>query len=315
VSVSLNERLRGLRELLSASLPASVQLVVDVPKKLWPVEADVSELELALLNLTVNARDAMPNGGSLSLTAENVTLTPGDGFDLAGDFVALKVSDTGVGIPADILPRVFDPFFTTKEVSKGTGLGLSQVYGFAQQSGGRIAVASELGQGTAFTLYLPRANAAPQAATQEQASEEAASGASILVVEDNPEVAEVAAGMLEQLGHKVQVVGSAAAAIAAVHERDATDLVFSDIVMAGELDGVGLARRLRAEHPNLPVLLATGYSQAAERIGDEFPILRKPYKMKELGQAVTAVLARGSGDGKLVRMDEARRARATRQER
>jgi len=315
VAVSLEERLRGLRELLSASLPASVELVVDLPKRLWPVEADVGELELALLNLTVNARDAMPNGGSLSLTAENLTLKPGGGLDLDGEFVALKLADTGVGIPADILPRVFDPFFTTKEVSKGTGLGLSQVYGFAQQSGGRITVASDLGRGTTFTLYLPRANAAPKAAAGKEASGEAATGAHILVVEDNPEVAEVAAGMLEQLGHKVHVVGSAAAAITAIHEQESPDLVFSDIVMAGEMDGVDLARRLRQDAPLLPVLLATGYSQAAERIGDEFPILRKPYKMKELGQAVTAVLAKGGGDGKLVRMDVARRERAARQER
>ncbi|HEV2531430.1 PAS domain S-box protein [Phenylobacterium sp.] len=312
VSVALEERLRGLRELLAASLPATVQLVIDLPRKLWPVEADISELELALLNLTVNARDAMPAGGSLTLTAENVTLRPGDPSDLVGDFVALTVTDTGVGIPADILPKVFDPFFTTKDVSKGTGLGLSQVYGFAQQSGGRIAVASELGQGTAFTLHLPRANATAKVAQPEEEPGEVASGARILVVEDNPEVAEVAAGMLEQLGHKVQVVGNAAAAMSVIHEQEAPDLVFSDIVMAGEVDGIGLAKRLREDAPNLPVLLATGYSQAAERIGDEFPILRKPYGMKELGQAVTAVLAKGGSDGKLVRIDAARRARASR---
>jgi CheY-like chemotaxis protein len=311
--VALTERVRGLRELLSASLPAGVQLIVDLPKKLWPVQADISELELALLNLTVNARDAMTNGGTLTIAAENLTLKPGPAGDLEGDFVALTVSDSGVGIPADILPRVFDPFFTTKDVSKGTGLGLSQVYGFAQQSGGRVAVASELGQGASFTLYLPRAQAAPKAEVAEPQAE-AASGASILVVEDNPEVAEVAAGMLEQLGHKVQVVTNAAAAMSAVRERGPPDLVFSDIVMAGEMDGVGLARRLRAEAPGLPVLLATGYSQAAERIGDEFPILRKPYKMNELSQAVTAVLARSRDHGNLVRIDAARRARAGRKE-
>jgi PAS domain S-box-containing protein len=311
VSVALTERVRGLRELLSASLPAGVQLVVDLPKKLWPVQADVSELELALLNLTVNARDAMPSGGALTIAAQNVTLKGATAEDLDGDFVALTVSDSGVGIPADILPRVFDPFFTTKDVSKGTGLGLSQVYGFAQQSGGRVAVTSELGQGASFTLYLPRAEAEPKAGAVEPLAE-AASGASILVVEDNPEVAEVAAGMLEQLGHKVQVVTNAAAAISAVRDREPPDLVFSDIVMAGEMDGVGLARRLRADAPDLPVLLATGYSQAAERIGDEFPILRKPYKMNDLSQAVTAVLARSREDGKLVRIDAARRARAGR---
>jgi CheY-like chemotaxis protein len=132
----------------------------------------------------------------------------------------------------------------------------------------------------------------------------------ILVVEDNPEVAEVAAGMLEQLGHKVRVAANAAAAIAALRDRDPPDLVFSDIVMAGDMDGLGLARRLRAESPNLPVLLATGYSQAAERLGDEFPILRKPYRISDLNQAIGEALARSQNEGKLVRIDAARRARS-----
>jgi len=312
--VSLTERIAGLRELLSASLPANVSLITDLPRKLWPAQADISELELALLNLTVNARDAMPNGGSLTIRGENVTLASSDTGDLAGEFVAISVCDNGMGIPPDILSRIFDPFFTTKEVSKGTGLGLSQVYGFAQQSGGRVTVSSVLGQGTTFTLLLPRATGQPR--VQEEVKPiEAATGAHILVVEDNPEVAEVAASMLEQLGHKVRVVGSAAAAVAAVNQDEPLDLVFSDIVMAGEMDGVGLAREMRTVAPGLPVLLATGYSQAAERIGDEFPILRKPYKMNELGQAVTAVLAKAGSDGKLVRLDNARRARAERQDR
>jgi PAS domain S-box-containing protein len=315
VSVSLNERIRGLQELLSASLPAGVQLILDLPKKLWPIEADLSELELALLNLTVNARDAMPGGGVLTIAAENVTLTSKQGpTDLDGEFVALSVGDTGVGIPADILPRVFDPFFTTKDVSKGTGLGLSQVYGFAQQAGGRVTVSSELGRGATFTVYLPKARSAPKTAAEE-AHVETATGASVLLVEDNPEVAEVAAGMLEQLGHEVQVANNAQSAIRRLETGESFDLVFSDIVMAGEMDGVALARRLREDAPDLPVLLATGYSQAAERIGDEFSILRKPYNMKDLGQAVTAVLGKARADGKLVRIETARRARASRKDR
>ncbi|MDE2488971.1 MAG: PAS domain S-box protein [Alphaproteobacteria bacterium] len=313
--LALNQNASSLKELLSASLPKDVQLVLDMPRKLWPVDVDQSELELALLNLTVNARDAMPNGGVLTISAENATLSDeGDApTDLRGDFVAVSLSDTGVGIPPDILSRIFDPFFTTKDVSKGTGLGLSQVYGFVQQSGGRVGVESELGRGTRFTLYLPRAREAPRAAEPLPDTIVAAPGARILVVEDNPEVADVAAGMLEQLGHNVQVVSNAGAALAAIAEGDRPDLVFSDIVMAGEMDGVALARGLREKAPGLPVLLATGYSQAAERIGDEFPILRKPYRLEDLNQALNAAMAQAH-DGKLVRIDTARRARASRRD-
>jgi PAS domain S-box-containing protein len=312
-SVSLADRARSLGELLGASLPPSVQRQLDFPGALWPVQVDLSELELAILNLAVNARDAMPAGGELRISAENRTVCAGEVEGLKGDFVAVTVADTGVGIPADILPRVFDPFFTTKDVSKGTGLGLSQVYGFADQSGGRVTVTSELDRGTSFTLYLPRAKATPAEAVEE-AAETHVTGARILVVEDNPEVAEVAAGLLEQLGHQVTVVGNSAAALAALAEGDDVDLVFSDVVMAGEMDGVSLARRLREIRPDLPVLLATGYSQAVERLGDEFPILRKPYKLPELNRAVSALLSLPSdpGDGKLVALDTARRARADR---
>ncbi|MFN4176596.1 PAS domain S-box protein [Phenylobacterium sp.] len=319
VAVGLSDRAPDLKALIAASLPPGVQLVVDLPPAAWPVKVDQSELELALLNLAVNARDAMPSGGVLAITAENARLTPETAEGLKGDFVAITVSDTGQGIPPDILPRIFDPFFTTKEVSKGTGLGLSQVYGFAQQSGGRVTVKSELGRGTSFTLFLPRSTTAPKASPEEPA-EHPAPSARVLLVEDNPEVADVAAGMLVQLGHTVRVVNGAAAALdmlhaSALHETETPDLVFSDIVMAGEMDGLGLARRVREESPALPVLLATGYSQAAEQLGDEFPILRKPYTMSELGRAIGALLApRGDGDGKLVNLQSARRAREARRD-
>ncbi|MDX9996605.1 MAG: PAS domain S-box protein [Phenylobacterium sp.] len=313
VPVSLPEHAGSLKELISAGLPSRVTLLIDLPPGLWPVRVDIGELELALLNLAVNARDAMAvGGGSLTLIGENTTLARGgDADELDGEFVALSVSDTGVGIPPDILPKVFDPFFTTKDVDKGTGLGLSQVYGFARQSGGWVKVESELRKGTTFTLYLPRSQSqAGQAETAEQPEPAAASGASVLVVEDNPEVAEVAAGLLEQLGHRCRVVGNTAAALAALGEGETPDLVFTDVVMAGEMDGVALARRLREERPGLPVLLATGYSQAADGLGDEFPILYKPYKLDELARAVSAALA--DPDGNLVRMHAARVVRRRR---
>jgi PAS domain S-box-containing protein len=290
--LSLVDRATALNELLGASLGSAIALNVRLPPDLWPVEVDASELELALLNLAVNARDAMPNGGTLTVTGRNRTLVGGEvDPELAGDFVALTVRDSGVGIPPDILARVFEPFFTTKEVNKGTGLGLSQVYGFVQQSGGRVTVDSRLGEGTVITLYLPRTEGEPSDGVQD-ATQEAPEGASILVVEDNPEVADVVAGLLEQLGNRTRVVNSADAALRALAEGETPDLVFTDVVMAGEMDGLALARRLRSERPDLPILLATGYSRDIGDLGEEFPVLSKPYRLPELSRAIGALLAR-----------------------
>jgi len=312
VAISLHERAKSLKELLSTSAGSPVSIHVDLPESLWPVEADPGEFELALINLTVNARDAMPNGGELSIAGMNVTLKGGEiDPDLKGDYVALAVQDTGMGIPPDILPRVFEPFFTTKDVSKGTGLGLSQVYGFAQQMGGYATINSELGVGTTITIYMPRSRHEPLAEGETSTPVAAPRGVYILVVEDNPEVAEVSSALLEQLGNRTRVVGNAAAALKVLEEEERPDLVLSDIVMAGELDGIGLARKIRDEYPDLPVLLATGYSQAAERLSGEFPILAKPYQMAELSQAVGALLERReqASNGKLVELESARRKR------
>jgi len=286
--VSLASRAGDLEALLSSSLGSTVSLVIDCPHDIWIVEVDVNEWELAMLNMAVNARDAMPSGGRLSITARNRTLPEGESDqDLKGDVVELTVSDTGEGIPEDILPRVVDPFFTTKEANKGTGLGLSQVYGFVQQSGGRLRIDSRLGEGTTITIQLPRAYSQPVAPTVavEQAPTDSLD---ILCVEDNAEVAEVAAGLLSRLGHRVRMAHSAAAARRILEEEAPPDLVFSDIIMAGEIDGLGLAREIRQRWPRLPVLLATGYSRQAEAIGDEFPILAKPYQIADLSQAVSA---------------------------
>jgi PAS domain S-box-containing protein len=307
--LALSDQFAKLRELLAASLPPSIQLVVDASPELWTITADASELELALLNMVVNARDAMPDGGTITIAAENVTLAEGEiEEDLSGEFVALTVADSGQGIPPDILPRIFDPFFTTKDVDKGTGLGLSQVYGFAQQSGGRIVAASELGRGTTFTLYLPRSAGEPVAALPIDGVEPV-TGVSILVVEDNPEVADTAVGLLEELGHRVTLATSAQAALKALAAmQDRPDLVFTDVVMAGALDGLGLARKLRADYPGLPVLLATGYSQALQGVGAEFPVLRKPYRLPDLSRAVSSIVSRSSPSN-LVQIDSARRRR------
>jgi len=292
VSMSLLDRRAGLKDLLSAGLPPRITVEVDLDPDLWPLEVDIGELELALLNMAVNARDAMPDAGTLRVSASNAHLTGREPeLDVEGDFVAIEVRDDGAGIPPDILPHVFDPFFTTKSVNKGTGLGLSQVYGFVQQSGGRVVVSSVLGAGTAFTIYLPRAKRSPIELTVAPHAE-APAGLSILLVEDNPDVADVAAQLLEQLGNRVAVANGAEAALAMLEDGLKPDLVFSDVVMAGALNGIELGRRIRTQWPGLPVILATGYAEAAETIGPEFPILAKPYQLDELSRLLGATFAK-----------------------
>jgi CheY-like chemotaxis protein len=277
-----------VRTMLAGVLPASIALTVSIAADIWPIKVDAGELELALVNLFLNARDAMPKGGSLSLTAENVILSRGDSAaEIEGEFVGLRLSDTGTGIPPDILGRIFEPFFTTKPLDKGTGLGLSQVYGFAHQSGGTVTVDSVLGQGTAVTLFLPRTFEAAGESKPAEIAEPA--GGSILLVEDNPEVAEVTVAMLEQGGYLVRQAANADAALEAL-ESASVDLVLSDITMPGHHDGLALARLLRRLRPRLPVLLVTGYSSRAAEAAREFVVLRKPFQFHQLSQAVARAL-------------------------
>jgi PAS domain S-box-containing protein len=278
-AIDVAERIGSIRQVLNTGVGSSVQLAFDLDQDLWPVTVDVSEFETALVNLAINARDAMPQGGTITIAARNATADP----SLDGDFVAISVSDTGQGIAPDVLDRIFDPFFTTKPVGKGTGLGLSQVHGFAHQAGGTVRVASELGKGTAVTMLLPRDRAS--AVEEETSSPEAGGAGTVLLVEDNPEVASVSSSLLEQLGYSVRRVSNAEAALREI-ERTDVDLVFSDIVMPGRIDGLSLARILRERRPDLPVLLATGYSHAAAGVRGDFPILRKPYEIHELSQAI-----------------------------
>jgi CheY-like chemotaxis protein len=286
--ISLAARTGQLQPLLASSLGAAIELEIVCQADLWTVEVDAGEWEAALLNMVVNARDAMPKGGRLTIAARNITLEGREADEgPAGDFVELTVVDTGEGIPADILPKVVDPFFTTKEVNKGTGLGLSQVDGFVTQSGGRLRIESELGQGTQIRILLPRV-AASSAKRPETAPRGTPRPLRLLCVEDNPEVADVTAGLLEQLGHTVELVNSAGAALERLQAGAAPALLFTDIVMAGELNGLGLARRVRAQWPHLAVLLVTGYSREAEAIGDEFPVLAKPYQLADLAAALQA---------------------------
>jgi CheY-like chemotaxis protein/anti-sigma regulatory factor (Ser/Thr protein kinase) len=241
---------------------------------------DVTELETALVNLVINARDAMPEGGVITVAADNTTLSEEIN---AGEYVAISVKDTGTGIPPDVLRKIFDPFFTTKPVGKGTGLGLSQVHGFAHQAGGTVKVASELGKGTTITILLPRKQASLP--LDEVDAVETGGSGTVLLVDDNPDVAAVSTTLLEQLGYTVRKVDNAEAALREI-ERDGIDLVFTDIVMPGKMDGLGLARQLKTMRPGLPILLATGYSDAAMNVCGDFPILRKPYEIHQLSQAI-----------------------------
>jgi PAS domain S-box-containing protein len=299
ITVDLTERLMGVHDLLASSVGGAVKLEIEPSPDLWSVETDVGELELALVNIAVNARDAMPQGGTLRVTAQNVSLDGGDVTLLTGDFVALSLTDTGEGIPHDALPRIFEPFFTTKEVGKGTGLGLSQVYGFARQAGGDVHVSSQPGEGTTVTLYLPRSRAAVVSPVIEDLHNQEIQGrGTVLLVEDNPQVGDVSKLLLEQLGYEIVRVDRPTAALDTLSKKNDFVLVFSDIVMPGDMDGLALAHAIQKRFPGIPVLLATGYSSAAERAGAEFPILRKPYDQQTLGVAVKAILA-GSGSKQL----------------
>ncbi len=283
--IDLAQRLPLLRELLTRSLRSDIEIKVEVPAEICAVRVDPSELEIAIINLAINAQDAMPKGGFLSIRAKPVTLKGEASAEaLSGEFVAVRVADTGTGIPADILPRVFEPFFTTKEIGKGTGLGLSQVYGFAKQSGGTATVTSGEGSGTAITLYLPRSHEVPdKVATPARAREVPGSAGTVLLVEDNADVAEVASGYLHELGYRVRSVADARAALAALRADPAVDLVFSDILMPGGMNGLELAHAVGERFPGVPVLLATGYSasvQDAVRAG--IVVLQKPYDLEAL---------------------------------
>jgi len=294
-AANVSERLGAFRDLLASSVGGAVKLEIDISPDTWKIDTDIGELELALVNIAVNARDAMPDGGVLKITARNVSVD-GEPVALKGDFVALSLADAGTGIPKEILAKVFEPFFTTKEVGKGTGLGLSQVYGFARQSGGDVHIESVEGEGTTVTLYLPRAHHDVVAPAQNGFDPSTVEGKGrVLVVEDNLHVGEVSVLLLQELGYSVTSISRPAAALDLLSQGEKFDLIFSDIVMPGDMDGLTFARELRRRYPCLPVLLATGYSSAAERAGSEFPILRKPYDYNALGFAAKMAMSTKAG--------------------
>ncbi|MDR6114681.1 MULTISPECIES: PAS domain-containing protein [unclassified Sphingomonas] len=296
----------GLSDLLTRTLGEQVSLVIEAAPDLWPAEADTNQLESAILNLAVNARDAMPHGGTLSITLRNATL---DGMTSMvagpvpyptdpGDYVAIDVSDTGIGMDRATLGRVFEPFFTTKEVGKGTGLGLSMVYGFAKQSGGQVQIESRPGQGTCVSLFLPRfcgdvasVDAPPAPAIRPDRGSE-----TILVVEDDPDVRAYSTEALRELGYDVLEAedGGSALALLDAPEASRIALLFSDVVLPGGMTGADLASAARSLHPDLKVLFTTGYARDVivhgGRLDAGVALITKPFDFADLAARIRAML-------------------------
>jgi len=302
-ALDISRLIGGMSDLLNRALGETIRLVIEDHPGLWPVEADHNQLENAILNLAVNARDAMPMGGQLTITTENAVFDAALAAQFAGfkpgEFAVITVSDTGIGMPPEVMARVFEPFFTTKEVGRGTGLGLSQVYGFVKQSGGYIRVTSQPGHGTVVTIYLPRLSAALEDAAPAAlpAATRAQSTATILVVEDDPDVRMFSVESVRELGYHVLEAEDGITAMETLrHRPDCIDLLFTDIVMPG-MSGVDLAAAALELRPTLKILYTSGYTRDAmdknERAAAE--LLIKPFTFAALAAKLRDVLdGRGS---------------------
>jgi signal transduction histidine kinase len=303
--LDINRLVSGMSELLRRTLGETINVETVLAGGLWSTFADANQLENALLNLSVNARDAMPNGGHLTIETANAYLDDayarrfGD-ID-AGQYVLLSVTDTGTGIAADVLEHVFEPFFTTKTASEGSGLGLAMVHGFVKQSGGHIRIYSEVGQGTTVKVYLPRHTQSGEVAAvpaeipaKPDGPLRARSAETILVVEDNDGVREYATSALAELGYRVLEAPDAAAALKMFDTSHRVDLLFTDVVLPGGVSGRVLADRVRDKRPDLPVLFTTGYTQNAivhhGRLDPNVHLLTKPYTQQELARKVRELL-------------------------
>jgi CheY-like chemotaxis protein len=294
-----SELVTGMGELLDRTLGERIKVETDLAASAWPVFVDSHQLENAILNLAVNARDAMDGEGTLTIATSNVTLEANEVGDVqAGEYLRIAVSDTGCGMTSEVRERAFEPFFTTKEVGKGTGLGLSQIFGFAHQSGGEVGIDSTVGKGTTVSIYLPRTQVARpvrlQPAGLRNDADVTVPGARILLVEDDPRVRAATVGALEDLGYEPVACEDGASALTAFGQAQ-YDLVISDVIMP-EMTGPELVKIIRAERPDIAVLFVTGYvgeSETDDLVGFEF--LRKPFTVGALSNAVASALARGGG--------------------
>jgi PAS domain S-box-containing protein len=298
--VCIDELIPSFKDLLDRAVSETITVKFELMPQTWLCRTDPHQLETAILNLAINARDAMPQGGTLTLSTMNRTVTEQNAVNWGasqGDYAVVSVADTGIGMLPDVVSRVFEPFFTTKALGKGTGLGLSQVYGFAKQSDGFVTIESEPGAGTTVGIYLPRTDQ-PKAAAPivVLASAEIEGQGIVLVVEDDLEVRATTTEMLRDLGYTVREANSSRAALILLESGEVFDLVLSDIIMPDGMSGIELARKVLAMRPDLPVLLTSGYTGQGiipSGLVDELPLLRKPYAQAELSQAISEVMIGG----------------------
>ncbi len=298
-----NQLVEGMSDLIQRTLGETVSIDARLASDLWMIEVDANQLENALLNLAVNARDAMPPGGTLTISTANGIVGDADADDEAvpGHYVSLAVCDTGSGMSEATMARVFEPFFTTKEVGRGTGLGLSMVYGFAKQSGGHLRIESSLGRGTTVTMYLPKysGDLIAEAIDAPQAAEPARAGETILVVEDDAGVRAYSSEVLAELGYDVHAAANADAAIALIDSDVRIDLVFTDVVLPGSLNGRDIADHCHSVRPGTPIVFTSGYARDAighhQRLDPGIDLLAKPFSYADLATKVRAALNRPAG--------------------
>ena len=297
-ALDLNECVAGMHELLQSTMGGSIHIETELASDLWPAMADPTQLELAVLNLAINARDAMEIGGTLTVSTTNVTrdAPTHPEHPAAGDYVQICVTDTGSGMTPEVRAKAFEPFFTTKEIGKGSGLGLSQILGFAKQSGGGVSVESKVGEGTSICIYVPRADTAPekQDNNEHRADARAVAGAHILLVDDDGAVRAVTAEALRDLGYHVAEAASGGAALDLLG-RSAIDLMIVDLAMPG-MSGAELAHRVRTRRPDMPVLFVTGFADRSllSGVGDA-EVIGKPFAPNELADKARAALLRKAG--------------------
>ena len=295
--LNLSDAVEELHPLLRRTLGGSVEIIIELDDDLDPVLVDPGQVESALLNLSINARDAMPQGGTLTITTANVTIDPDASFDdkpdlSPGEYVLLSVGDTGTGMTPDVIERAFEPFFTTKETGKGTGLGLPMMHRWARESGGDLTLRSEVGHGTVVSLYLPASEADDETPPRDTSGSHAPVGqngdAKILLVEDDPRVRNLTRSRLEHLGYSVVEAENGAQALKQLEEQDDIKLMLSDVVMPGGIDGIELAEKAHGFYPELRIILATGFAPKVKDVA--WPVLRKPYGIDTLSEALRELL-------------------------